>query len=88
MNRGANWNEIRKAVYERDNYTCRKCNKKLTKPHAHHLIPWERGGTNDLSNLLTLCGRCHIKEENQYRRVGLTNYVRRYIADNKKLIKE
>jgi hypothetical protein len=29
--------------------------------HQHHLIPKSRGGSNDETNLITLCGECHAK---------------------------
>lgn len=34
--------------------------------HVHHLIPREAGGTHALSNLVTLCPRCHGKAENAF----------------------
>lgn len=27
--------------------------------HAHHVVPWSRGGRTDLDNLILLCGSCH-----------------------------
>lgn len=29
--------------------------------HHHHLVPKSIGGTNDQTNLITLCGSCHGK---------------------------
>ena len=26
---------------------------------VHHILPLEHGGTNDVSNLISLCNRCH-----------------------------
>jgi len=31
--------------------------------HVHHVVPRSEGGTNDLSNLVTLCSRCHSVQD-------------------------
>ena len=85
MNYGENWDELRKECYTRDNYTCRKCNKKLILPHAHHIIPLKKGGLNTLKNLMTVCAKCHKKLDNQYLRVGKTNHVKRELRKNEGL---
>ncbi len=63
--RGIGWEASRKACYERDNYICQKCgiDCKENRPQAHHIFPYIDGGTNDLSNLMTLCVKCHMKIE-------------------------
>lgn len=40
---------------------CEKCNKHKhqTSLHVHHIISIADGGTNDYSNLIALCTRCH-----------------------------
>ncbi|MCL6611200.1 MAG: HNH endonuclease [Peptococcaceae bacterium] len=45
-------------VIERDNYRCRGCG---TTRHLeiHHIIFRSQGGTDEISNLVTLCRRCH-----------------------------
>lgn len=53
--------EWRKAVYERDNYTCKACNKVGVQLVAHHIVPYS---TNkqlrfDVDNGITLCKACH-----------------------------
>jgi hypothetical protein len=54
-----NWSEIRNNILRRDNYAC--CNCRYTKKlHVHHIVPLSRGGTNNETNLITLCERCHI----------------------------
>ena len=72
---GKNWESLKKRCYERDNYICRHCGKKLKHPSAHHVIPLSRGGINALSNLITVCNKCHKKLDNQYLRVGTTQHV-------------
>jgi diadenosine tetraphosphate (Ap4A) HIT family hydrolase len=51
--------EVRTAVLKRDGYRCVNCGQTGTELHVHHIIPRSEGGTNDLSNLVTLCGKCH-----------------------------
>ena len=54
-----NWPEIRKQVYQRDNYTCQICNNQGGRLNCHHLVSLSKGGTNEKSNLETLCQNCH-----------------------------
>ncbi len=42
---------------------CDLCGRR-GKTEIHHLIPVKRGGTNDPSNLLVLCKRCHLEADN------------------------
>lgn len=68
---GIKWKDIRLAVYKRDNYTCQKCGVKCVSKAAstpetshriiqcHHIDPYKQSKNNDLSNLETLCLRCH-----------------------------
>lgn len=54
----------RTSVFERDNYTCKKCGKVGNKLNAHHIIPFSRDESLrfELSNGVTLCLKCHKKE--------------------------
>jgi hypothetical protein len=52
---GNNW---RQKVLWRDKYTCQHCGDK-SNLQAHHIIPRSKGGTNRISNGITLCGDCH-----------------------------
>jgi len=55
------WDARRKAVYERDNYTCQDCGLRSGPHagdggailHAHHLISLRDGGQHHLANLVT-----------------------------------
>ncbi len=53
------WQEIRSQVLRRDAWQCQSCGRR-TVGQVHHIIPRRGGGSNDLSNLLTLCGKCHM----------------------------
>jgi hypothetical protein len=56
------WRNIRKAVLERDYYTCIRCLKTAKNGRglsAHHLVPRGDGGEDNLNNLVTLCNGCH-----------------------------
>ncbi|OTF07708.1 HNH endonuclease [Halorubrum sp. SD612] len=58
------WDERRRKVYSRDNYTCQQCGARGgssgdTELHAHHLTPRSEGGSDSLDNLQTLCVNCH-----------------------------
>lgn len=52
---------LRYEILERDNFTCQKCGRSApsVKLEVHHIIPIEEGGTDDPSNLITLCWACH-----------------------------
>lgn len=53
---------LRKKVFERDDFTCQKCkiqDKTERILEAHHIIPLYAGGTDELSNMITLCSDCH-----------------------------
>lgn len=50
--------DIRWVVWERDNFTCKRCGirKHLS---VDHIIPESKGGTLDMGNLQTLCRGCN-----------------------------
>ena len=53
--------QLRHQVFQRDGYRCRECGatNKQTRLHVDHIKPVAKGGTNDLSNLQTLCEDCN-----------------------------
>lgn len=65
---------VRKYVFERDNYQCQSCGKQYgeTNLTIDHIIPLVRGGSNDISNLQTLCFSCNRQKadkiDNRFRR--------------------
>ena len=52
---------LRIATLMRDGYQCTQCEKNKIQLDAHHIIWKEHGGKDTISNLLTLCRRCHRK---------------------------
>jgi len=55
---------LRWEVWERDNFTCKKCSKRryLT---VDHIIPESQGGKTELNNLQTLCKSCNSRKFNK-----------------------
>jgi len=55
---------VRQYVFQRNNYQCQSCAKthKETQLTIDHIIPLAKGGSNDISNLQTLCLECNRKK--------------------------
>lgn len=53
--------EWRKAVFNRDDYTCQICKSRGVHLHAHHVIPFavDESLRFDIGNGQTLCKECH-----------------------------
>lgn len=50
----------RRTVLARDQHRCRKCHR--ARPlDVHHITARQDGGSDDLDNLATLCGPCHME---------------------------
>lgn len=52
------WLRARHIALERDNKQCVECGVS-SQLHIHHIIPRHLGGSDDPSNLITLCAGCH-----------------------------
>jgi len=67
-----NWNKLRFAIFNRDNYICQMCGVKCRigggnrAPHCHHIVPVKYGGKHTWNNLQTLCKRCHRLVHKEY----------------------
>lgn len=61
--------KLRIEILQRDLFTCQDCGRTpdyLMLLHVHHIIPRRDGGTNDPSNLITLCSGCHHQRPEDY----------------------
>jgi 5-methylcytosine-specific restriction endonuclease McrA len=54
---------LRWKVWERDNFTCKKCGKRQDLS-IDHIIPESKGGGMEEDNLQTLCFSCNAKKYN------------------------
>lgn len=52
---------LRPLIFERDGYRCRRCGS-TSRLEVDHVIPLARGGSNDPSNLQTLCFPCNRRK--------------------------
>ncbi len=60
---GRSWQRIRKA-YAEQHPLCEECLKEgrlVPVEQVHHIVPLSEGGTNDFSNLRSLCQSCHSR---------------------------
>ena len=66
--------DLRKIVFERDDYTCQKCESKENL-HCHHVLGAVQNPmfANDPDNCITLCEQCHlgVHKENGCRTIDL-----------------
>ena len=56
---------------------CELCYARDTKLDVHHIVPIEKGGTDDQDNLICLCRHCHqtIHAGNKYYNYMLNEYL-------------
>ena len=56
-----NWTEVREGILFRDHHKCVECGVRCRDADldVHHLLPRSAGGTDEPSNLITLCDGCH-----------------------------
>jgi len=74
------WEKRRKECIKRDAGKCRKCGIKAKE--IHHIIPRQKGGTNELKNLITLCKKHHAIADNTFFKYGITSMVRIWLKEN------
>lgn len=52
---------LREFVYQRDGYRCVTCGN-TERLSCDHIIPWSHGGSDDPSNLQTMCQPCNSRK--------------------------
>ena len=57
--------EVRESILRRDKHRCHTCGRRYDL-HVHHLVPRSLGGSNDRSNLLSLCRLCRHRHKRHY----------------------
>lgn len=55
------WAAVRWDALVRDGHRCRKCHTTTGQLDAHHVNERSNGGRDELENLITLCGTCHVE---------------------------
>ncbi|MBD8466801.1 HNH endonuclease [Plantibacter sp. CFBP 8798] len=68
---GAAWDSLRLQCLERDGYICGYCGNEGNE--ADHIIPTNKGGQDELSNLITACKKCNGTKQD--RTIQRTLYV-------------
>lgn len=60
---GNNWSRIRNAYFKEHPYCeiCKQNGKLTVGEQIHHIKPIAEGGSNEWSNLMTLCRSCHSR---------------------------
>lgn len=56
---GRPWRRKRLEIFKRDKYTCQSCGVVTTELECDHIINTAQGGTDNASNLQSLCKTCH-----------------------------
>lgn len=59
------WSELRTEVFVRDNFTCSYCGKIGGILECDHIIPYSKGGSNELENLTTSCRKCNRQKKDK-----------------------
>ena len=70
--------EVREYVFQRDNHQCKSCGQ-TTKLSIDRIIPLASDGSNDISNLQTLCSSYNSQKKHYFdprfdRRLSFGNY--------------
>jgi 5-methylcytosine-specific restriction endonuclease McrA len=66
-----NWADLSRQIKQRDGNMCRKCGSSVNL-EVHHIIPLSRNGSNNRSNLMTLCSKCHARQHTHLMKRRLT----------------
>ena len=70
---GRPWRRKRLQVFERDRYICQTCYRVCMSPECDHIVPVSQGGSDDMSNLATICIECHRDKTSKEAEAGKYN---------------
>jgi 5-methylcytosine-specific restriction endonuclease McrA len=72
--RSNEYRDWRKLIFERDDYTCRKCEKKGKLLRAHHILNFSKYPKlrYKINNGITLCEKCHKEFHKKYKNTSNT----------------
>jgi len=56
--------DVQIAIWKRDNGKCTACGS-TEKLHFDHIIPFSKGGSNNLENIKILCAACNLKKSDK-----------------------
>jgi len=79
--------KTKKAILERDSYTCVLCHKgkrEGVELHIDHIKPKDKGGKATIENGQTLCSECNILKK----RYGVNQFLRKYSYKMLKIAKQ
>jgi len=62
----AAWRRLRLAALSRDGWRCQRCGNP-GRLEVHHRVEANRGGGDDLENLVTVCRGCHLRAHGRRR---------------------
>jgi 5-methylcytosine-specific restriction endonuclease McrA len=58
--------DIRNYIFKRDEGACRYCGKELkSKFHIDHIIPFSKGGADEIENFALACTECNLKKKDK-----------------------
>ncbi len=55
----------RREIFRRDRYTCQYCGRQTSRLTIDHVVPRERGGRTEWTNVVTACPECNQKKGNR-----------------------
>lgn len=59
------WYKTLNFIFKRDNYTCVYCGQVGGKLEADHIMPFSRGGSDEVGNLITSCRKCNRQKKDK-----------------------
>jgi 5-methylcytosine-specific restriction endonuclease McrA len=81
--RGPNWHSQKRKALKRDRCICQQCDKVAT--DVHHILPFRFFGityyliANNLSNLVSLCKRCHRKSDSFMQQKWMKGFINKVV---------